>query len=450
MRTHAKEIVIVCVLIVIILIRFFFFLSTPPASFYSANNKQVVFTGMVSDYPDKRDTQVRYTVSVDGYDFNIIAPLYNDNLDTKDFYYGDKVKVSGILTIPENFQTNTGKEFDYIRYLIANDTFFIIKNAKFEKLGEGGSKIKKTLFYIRHKFEDSLFNIMSARDAGFLDGLLLGAKGGISAEDKDIFVTTGTIHIVALSGYNVMIVAEAVMRTIGLVVYGTVAYIFAGLSILLFVIMAGASTTAVRAGAMAVIALFARSLGRNYVALRALTIVSLLMLVYNPRTIYDVSFHLSVLATFGIIMVPAKVLKYFMWIPNFKGFREVIVSTVSASIMVVPYIMYVMGSFSVVSLFANALILPFIPYIMLLGFIAGSTALLSSTLALPFSYVTHIGSAYTFKVTEIFASLPYASLNITKLPLTLLVVIYILIIYWVFKKESEIVLEKRLAQEFRK
>lgn len=436
MRSYTKEIVIVCILILIIIIRGFYFLPTPPDKFYKSVGSSVTFTAQVSDYPDTRDTQVRYTVTPVGADFNIIVPVYKDNESFK-YKYGDVVSVEGVLTLPENFITNTGREFDYIKYLKVYDTFFIIKNAKIDKLEEGGSRLKKGLFFIRNKFEGSLFNILPMRDAGFLDGLLLGAKGGISNEDKEIFVTTGTIHIVALSGYNVMVVAEAVMRTIGLVVYGTIAYVSAGIAILLFVLMAGASATAVRAGAMAVIALLARSTGRTYDALRALLFVCLAMLVYNPLSIFDVSFHLSVLATFGIIMVPVKVMKYFMWVPNFKGFREVIVSTVSASIMVVPYIMYVMGSFSVVSLFANALILPFIPYIMLLGFIAGSTALLSNTLALPFSYVTHLGSAYTFKVTEIFASLPYANLNITKLPLIILVVIYILIVWWVFKKSTE-------------
>lgn len=431
MRQRTKEIVIVCILVIIIIIRGFYSLPKPSDKFYKSVGNHVTFTGFVSDYPDTRDTQVRYTITPAGTDFNIIVPVYKDN-DSFKYKYGDIVRVEGILTLPENFITNTGREFDYIKYLKVYDTFFIIKNVHIDKLSEGGNSLKKGLFYIRQKFEDSLFNILPLRDAGFLDGLLLGAKGGISNDDKNTFVTTGTIHIVALSGYNVMVVAEAVMRTIGLVVYGTIAYTFAGIAILLFVIMAGASATAVRAGTMAVVALLARSTGRTYNALRALFIVCLLMLAYNPMSIFDVSFHLSVLATFGIIMVPAKVIKYFMWVPNWRGFREVIVSTVSASIMVVPYIMYAMGSFSVVSLFANALILPFIPYIMLLGFIAGSTALLSSTLALPFSYITHIGSIYTFKVTEIFASLPYANLNITKLPLILLVVIYGLIILWVF------------------
>lgn len=448
MRIQTKEIVIVCIIIIIILIRGFYFLPIPPVIFYDSIGKKVSFVGQISDYPDIRENQVRYTVTPNNYDFNIIAPQYKDN-NLELYKYGDVIKLTGILTLPENFITNTGREFDYIKYLQVSDTFFIIKNAKFEKLEEGGNKIKKVLFNIRHKFEDSLFNILPMRDAGFVDGLLLGAKGGINNEDKNIFVTTGTIHIVALSGYNVMVVAEAVMRAVGLVIYGTVAYIFAGIAILLFVIMAGAGATAVRAGAMAIIALLARSTGRTYDALRALFIVSLIMLIYNPLTIFDVSFHLSVLATFGIIVVPVKVTKYFMWVPNFRGFREVIVSTISASIMVVPYIMYVMGSFSVVSLFANALILPLIPYIMLLGFIAGGLGLVSVSLALPFSYVTHIGSSYIFIITELFAKLPYASLNITKLPLILLVVIYVLIIYWVFKKESEIVLEKRKEQKLK-
>lgn len=434
MRRRTKEIGIVFILICISIVRYFYFLPTPPESFYDTVNKSVVFSGMVAEYPDKRENQVRLIVIPDGFKFNILVPIYD--LDNE-YRYGDILEVRGLLTLPENFETDTGKEFDYGKYLFANDTFFIIKNTNVEKIGEKGNKVKKILFYVREKFEDSLNSVMQVRDAGFINGLLLGSKGGINNEDKEAFVKTGTIHIVALSGYNVMIVAEAIMKIVSGVTYGTVAYVSAGIVVVLFVIMAGASATALRAGLMACIALLARATGRTYMALRALFIVSLIMLVVNPRIIFDVSFHLSVLATFGVISLPEKILKYFLWIPVWRGFRSMMLSTISASIAVIPYIMYVMGSVSVVSLLANALILPIIPYLMLGGFIAGSIGLFSDMLAMPFSYIVHIGDTYLFFIVDFFARLPFASFNIKKFPLILIVLFYIWLLYWIFKKEKQ-------------
>lgn len=434
MRRRTKEIGIVFILICISIIRYFYFLPTPTLGFYNTVGNGVVFSGVVVEYPDKRENQVRLTVRPDGFKFNILVPVY----DLENTYkYGDVLKVRGLLTLPENFETDTGKEFDYGKYLFANDTFFIIKNAKIEKTGEKGIKTKKALFYIRDRFEASLENVMQVRDAGFINGLLLGSKGGINSEDKEAFIKTGTIHIVALSGYNVMIVAEATMKIVSAVAYGTIAYVSAGIVVVLFVIMAGGGSTAVRAGLMACIALLARATGRTYMALRALFIVSLIMLVVNPRIIFDVSFHLSVLATFGVISLPEKILKYFLWIPLWRGFRSMILTTISASIAVIPYIMYVMGSVSVVSLLANAFILPTIPYIMLGGFIAGSIGLFSDMLAIPFSYIVHIGDTYLFSVVDFFARLPFASFNIKKFPLILIILFYTWLLYWVFKKQQE-------------
>ncbi len=420
-------------LIIVAIVRYFYFLPVPSQEFYDSVDQKVTFKGMVSEYPDTRENQVRFAVMPENQDFKIVVPIYD--LESE-YHYGDVVEVSGILTEPENFETDTGKIFDYQRYLFSHDTFFIIKSGQVEKVGEGGSRIKKILFYAREKFEKSLDRVLPYGDSGFMKGLLLGDKGGINDEDKDAFVTTGTIHIVALSGFNVMIVADAFMRAIGVIATGSIAYVSGGISIILFVIMAGGSATAVRAGLMAVISLFAQFSGRTYTALRALVIVSLLMLVFNPRTIWDVSFHLSVLATFGIITLPTKILKYFRWIPKWRGFREIMLATISASIMVIPYIMYVMGSLSLVSLLANALILPIISYLMFFGFISGFIGLFSPAISIPFAYIAHLGSAYIFFMVHFFAKLPFASINIKNMPLIIILAFYALLLFWIFRKKN--------------
>lgn len=433
MRRRTKEILIVCSLLVIAYVRYIYFLPTPPESFYKVVNEKVSFVGMVSAYPDVRENQVRLTITPENHRWNTLLPIY----DIQDeFRYGDILKVSGTLTLPESFETDAGKTFDYSRYLLAQDVFFIIKNGKVEKVEEGGNKIKKILFTIREYFGKALAQVFPVRDRGFIDGLLLGAKGGIDDYDEKAFIKTGTIHIVALSGFNVMIVAEGVMRVVRTVAYGTASYVSAGIIVILFVILSGAGATAVRAGLMAVIALIARSFGRTYLALRALVIASLLMLVINPRIIFDVSFHLSVIATFGVITLPVKLLKYFMWVPSFRGFRQMVLTTVGATLSVVPYILYVMGNFSVVSLLVNTLILPAIPAVMLLGFISGTIALISPALAIPFAYITHIGNTYIFSVVHFFADLPFASFNITHFPLAILLIFYTWLLWWVFGKKQ--------------
>lgn len=433
MRINTKEIVIVFILIIVAFVRYVYFLPTPSVDFYDSVGKEVSFTGMVSDYPDKREGQVRLTVTPENFDFNIVVPVYESSTE---FHYGDILEVRGLLTLPESFDTNTGKEFNYPRYLLSHDTFFILKRAEVAKIGENGNFIKKFLFSVREKFETSLDRVLPYTDAGFMKGLLLGDKGGISSEDKDAFAKTGTIHIVALSGFNVMIVAEAVLRTLSIFAVSAISYTFAGIAILLFVILSGASSTAVRAGLMAIIAIIARSTGRTNFPLRALTIVSLLMLAFAPRIIFDVSFHLSVLATFGIIVLPTKIVRYFRWVPAFRGFREMIIATASATIMVIPYIMFVMGSLSLVTLVANAFVLPLVSYLMFFGFVSGILGLLHPSISMPFAFIAHIMTLFIFAVVHFFASLPFASVNITNMPLVFVLAIYAFIIWRVFIKNK--------------
>jgi competence protein ComEC len=352
-----------------------------------------------------------------------------------DISYGDEVKAKGILETPENFITDSGKEFDYQRYLANQDIYFIIKSDNVEILSHNnGSKLKSVLFNIRNYFIKNIEQVIYPPESDLANGLLLGTRGGFDNDMRNEFISTGTIHIVALSGYNVMIVANSVMRTLGTFLSQTLSTIFGIFFIVLFIIMAGVSATSVRAGIMAVIALFARMTGRTYDAGRALVIAGLLMVTYDPRVLTDISFQLSFIATAGVLFITPKVILWFKFLPMRFGFRELVATTMSANIAVLPILLYSTGVFSVVSLPANILILPFIPITMFFSFLAGTLGFISITLALPFAYIAHLVLSYILSVIHIFASLPFASFNIQSFPLILTLLIYGFLIWWVIRR----------------
>src|SRR3989344_1517071 len=185
------------------------------------------------------------------------------NLD-KDFRYGNEVNVEGILKKPENFMTDNGKEFDYVNYLRKDGIFYIMSYPKIEIIShENGNLMKSALFYAKEKFLDKMNLAIREPESLLMGGLILGEKSSFSESLRQSFVDTGTIHIVALSGYNVTIIAEWIMK----IFYSFPKNIGIGIgifSILLFVLMTGGSSTAVRAGIMASFALFARVIGRKY------------------------------------------------------------------------------------------------------------------------------------------------------------------------------------------
>ncbi len=432
MKITKKEIFISLVLIGMSVVRFLFFI--PKVSEYTtAVGKTVSVEGIVTNTPDVRLNNQRITITPENQESNIlvIIPLYIH------ISYGDKIKAKGVLATPENFETSSGKEFNYVRYLANQDIYFIIKNAEVEVISHGhGSKVKSVLYSLRNSFMRNIGNGINPPESDLANGLVLGARGGFDQDMRNEFISTGTIHIIALSGYNVTIVAEGVMKVLGLVFAETVSIVFGVIVIILFILLAGASSTAIRAGIMATIALFARMTGRTYNAGRALVIAALLMIAYDPRVLTDISFQLSFLATGGVLFVTPKVITWVRFLPLRFGFRELVATTIGATIAVLPLLLYATGILSLVSLPANILILPFIPLTMFMIFIVGILGFISPILALPFAYIAHLLLLSILSVIHFFAQLPYASVTISSFPLFITILLYGLLLWWLTKKNN--------------
>ena len=266
---------------------------------------------------------------------------------------------------------------------------------------------------------------------------MLGTKQSLGAGLKDNFVKTGTIHIVALSGYNVTIVAEWIMKLFGMVFAATLATSVGILAIIFFAVMTGGGSTVLRASIMAILVLIARATGRNYEIGRALLLAAVAMIAINPWTLaYDVSFQLSFLATVGLIYLAPKIKHWFHKLPEKYGIQDLVTSTVATNIFVMPFIVYQMGIFSVVALPANFLILPIIPLTMLFGFL---TLVVGSIVPL-FGQIVGIAAfallAYELAVIRFFGNLPFASISISHFPFTLVIILYILLLFWMFKPDN--------------
>lgn len=360
--------------------------------------------------------------------------LITTNFD-EEFKYGDEINFTGSLKKPENFITDQGKEFDYVNYLRKDGIFYLVSYPKIETISYGnGNFIKNTLFYVKEKFLDKMNLAIREPESLLMGGLILGEKSSFNEALRQSFVDTGTIHIVALSGYNVTIVAEWIMKIFSSfpMNVGIGAGIF---TIFLFVLMTGGSSTAVRAGIMASLALFARLIGRNYDVGRALILAGVFMILINPFIlVFDVSFQLSFIATVAVIFFSPKIEKYFLWItPHFK-LRDIISVTCAAYIFVLPFILYKMGNLSLVALPANALILPFIPFTMLLGFLTGFTGIIWYVLAVPLGLFSQFFLYYELSIISFFSRLPFAALSIPNFPFFITLLIYLYFIYKLFGK----------------
>ena len=393
--------------------------------------EKITGEGKIIDAPDVRENNQKLTVEVD------VSGIKNKILVTtnfsQDFKYGDLVSISGKVEKPENFITDQGKEFDYVNYLRKDGIFYLINYPEIEVISSGhGDKLKSTLFSVKEKFLEKMNVAIASPENLLLGGLILGERSAFSQELRQDFVDTGTIHIIALSGYNITIVAEWFMKFFSFLPQnlGIGMGIFA---ILLFVLMTGGSSTALRAGIMATLALIARATGRDYNVGRALILAGVGMILFNPFLLaYDVSFQLSFIATVAVIFFAPKLEKYFSFVTASFGLRDIVAVTTAAYIFVLPFILYKMGNLSLVALPANILVLPFIPLTMLLGFLTSFLGVIWYALAVPVGFVAYLILHYELSVIGFFANIPFASFSIPYFPLTLTILIYVYFIYRLF------------------
>ena len=416
------------------ILRFHMIDVSAPNVFGSQVDQKTSFSGEIIDEPSIGENSQKLTVEV-SIDKEKTDILMSVNLD-EDYKYGDKINFSGKLEKPQNFITNQGKEFDYINYLRKDGIFYVMSYPTIEIISRGnGSFIKSALFSIKEKFLEKMNLTIKTPESLLMGGLILGEKSDFDQALRQSFVNTGTIHIVALSGYNVTIVAEWIMKLFSQVPHVPKNFgIGTGiLAILLFIIMTGGSSTAIRAGIMATLVLVARATGRNYDVARALILAGVFMIILNPFVlVYDVSFQLSFIATVAVIFFTPKIEKYFLWVTDRFKLRDIVSVTFAAYTFVLPFILYKMGNLSLVALPANVLILPFIPFTMMLGFITGFAGLVWYVFAVPFGFISYLFLHYELGVISFFSNIPFAALTFPDFPLFFTILIYVYFIYRLF------------------
>lgn len=405
----------------------------------------VVIKGIIKDEVDVRQSSQRILLRADkitfhGEEYEIDQNILVSTELFPRYEYGDLIEVSGELKIPENFLTEVGKEFDYKNYLKKDSIFYTISFAQVERLDAGeGSKIKAGILFVKHKFLESIEAVIPSPESALVGGLLLGTKQSLGEKLQQSFVDTGLVHIIVLSGYNVTIIAESLIKVLSFISVSAGIYL-GGIAIVVFVIMTGAGATIVRAGIMAILALLARATGRTSEITRALLLAAALMVVHNPYILFfDISFQLSFLATLGLIYMSPVFKNWFKFLPERFGLREVVSSTIGVQAFVLPFILYKMGNLSIVAPITNTLVLPLIPTTMFFGFVSGLLGLVSNILAMPFGWVAYVFLKFEIWIVEIFSSFSFATIKIAHFPFILVLIFYIWITWYLvryYKKQN--------------
>ncbi len=385
--------------------------------------KTITLKGFVASEPINRESTTQLEVQTEKDLLLVSIDKYTD------INYGDEVEVRGKLARPESFETDLGRTFNYPGYLKAKGIEYKVSFAAIEVLERGsGNAVISTLLNFKHAFMQKIEASISEPAAGLGEGLLLGVKQALGEDLEAAFRKTGIIHIVVLSGYNIMLVVIFVMYILGYFLGPKLKMFFGIVAITSFALLVGLSATVVRASIMAALLLVTQVSKRNYIALRGLMLAGLGMLLINPLLlVYDVGFQLSFIATLGLILISPHLETLFYKIPNFLNTRSFIVATISTQLAVLPILLYQIGEFSLVAVIVNVLVLPMVPVAMLLTFITGLTGFISAELATFFALPTYLSLTYITEVAWWFSQLSFASYIVPAFSFSVVVVSYLLL-----------------------
>ena len=135
----------------------------------------------------------------------------------------------------------------------------------------------------------------------------------MSAEVQQAFRDTGTAHIIAISGFNITILAGLFMTISRRLFKGRLNFLAAVAGIAIYTLLVGAEPSVVRAAIMGGLGILAQELGRRQFALNSLAFTAVVMCLFNPFMPWDVSFQLSFFATLGLILYAQP---FEAWVPR--------------------------------------------------------------------------------------------------------------------------------------
>lgn len=326
----------------------------------------------------------------------------------------------------------------FISFLIFLAIFLGLVRASTFSSGDDASE---TTFWngARGNLVTKIENILPQPESGVFSAMVLGFEDDISAELKNAFNVTGTRHILAISGMNITIISGMLM-SLGLFfgLWRRQAFWLAIIGIIIFILLVGSPASAVRAGLMGGLALWAKNQGRLVLAWQPVVVAAFLMVFLKPTLlVFDIGFQLSFLAVIGLIFFNNFWLRIFNFVP-IKIVRELLALSMAVQVTTWPITLYNFGTFSAISPIANIFVVPLLTPIMFLGL--GFTAVFwSNILAQAFLWPAWLILKVDLYLVNFFAAIPWANLNLGKIGLVAVILYYpALVWFWKFLEKHKL------------
>lgn len=276
--------------------------------------------------------------------------------------------------------------------------------AQIKVLGRTSSPIDT----LRRKFAAGMETALPEPLASFGLGLLIGQRTTLPDTVTAALATVGLTHIIAVSGYNLTIILRGVRRALRNRSKYQTAVLSAALMVT-FLLATGLSASIVRASLVSGLSLLAWYYGRSFRPMLLIMLVAVITAGINPFYIWsDIGWYLSFLAFFGVMVLAPLITARLFASKEPKAITALLVESICALVMTVPFVLFIFSKISLIALFANVLIVPLVPLAMLFALLAGLAGMIMPLFAGPLAWPANILLTYILDLAQLLSRIPYA------------------------------------------
>lgn len=416
--------------------------------------KRIFLKGIVSNEPIFRRRfgyypELEYLLKINA------AKYSNNSIDieglvlVKQYYsgkeiieYGDELLLEGKLFSPTESTKRGG--FNYRKYLARKKIYAVFrvdKNNYFKKLDRSSTpliNIKRHLYSIKNRARKSILINLSPPHSSILAAMILGDRQYLDKSTKDIFMRTGTMHILAISGLHVGIVVFIFLGLFKAVkIPRNLAYVFTIIIIVLYALMVGQRASIWRATIMASIFLLGFVLNKQSDLLNILSLAFLILIFINPNYIFDVGFILSFTCIISIIWLTPIFDKLFRINDLKSKIPYYLLKSLSVSISIwigiLPIIAYFFRVITPITIFANLIVIPICFVLVSLGISALLFNLFSYKISVIFYETIWLTDNVLILFLKSILRLPLAFIKISNFDIFYIFIYYAALFYLVMK-----------------
>lgn len=405
------------------------FSSLPDLSSVPRLSGQVLVHGVISGRPEPHDNSLQFVLDVDGVkQHDSWQPTKLRVLVTTDRFqewsYGDTLMASAEL------RPVSGQGY-WATSLSRQGIYSTMEFARLERESRGDSfEPLRVVNSVRDRLQVLCGSLLPEPQASLLAGILVGGRVGMPDGFMRALNATSTSHLVAVSGFNVTVVAGTALLFALRFLGRRRATVLALVAVWAYTLITGLPPSAVRAAIMASMSLTSILVGRDSDALSFMALSAALMTCFDPFLLYDLGFQLSFLATVGLILVEPVLRSWIGRLPGAPGrapawLVSALTVTLAAQLATMPVIATTFHTVSLVSPLTNLLLAPALTGIMGTGAAALSLGAISETLGRIFAPLAWIYLTYMVEIVERTSMLPSASVSVGNLDRLLVAVYYL-------------------------